>query len=32
LLLAAMIGAIVLGRQRDFDDEPEPFHGKDGRP
>lgn len=28
LLLAAMIGAIVLGRQRDFDDEPEPIHGK----
>ncbi|MBW2716058.1 MAG: NADH-quinone oxidoreductase subunit J [Deltaproteobacteria bacterium] len=32
LLLAAMIGAIVLGRQRDFDDEPGPLHGKDGRP
>jgi NADH-quinone oxidoreductase subunit J len=32
LLLAAMIGAIVLGRQHDFDDEPEPFYGKDGRP
>ena len=32
LLLAAMIGAIVLGRQRDFGDEPGPLHGKDGRP
>ena len=32
LLLAAMIGAIVLGRQRDFDAEPEPSHGKDGHP
>jgi len=32
LLLAAMIGAIVLGRQRDFDDEGEPRYGKDGSP
>jgi NADH-quinone oxidoreductase subunit J len=32
LLLAAMIGAIVLGRQRDFDGSPGPLHGKDGRP
>jgi NADH-quinone oxidoreductase subunit J len=32
LLLAAMIGAIVLGRQRDFDDEPESIYRKDGRP
>jgi NADH-quinone oxidoreductase subunit J len=32
LLLAAMIGAIVLGRRHDFDDEPEPSYGKDGRP
>ncbi len=32
LLLAAMIGAIVLGRQRDFGDEPEPLYRKDGRP
>ena len=32
LLLAAMIGAIVLGRRHDFDDEPEPSHEKDGRP
>ncbi len=32
LLLAAMIGAIVLGRQRDFDDEGEPGYGKDGSP
>jgi NADH-quinone oxidoreductase subunit J len=32
LLLAAMIGAIVLGRQRDFGDEPKPLYGKDGRP
>jgi NADH:ubiquinone oxidoreductase subunit 6 (subunit J) len=31
LLLAAMIGAIVLGRQHDFDDEPEPSYGKDNR-
>ena len=30
LLLAAMIGAIVLGRRRDFDDEPEPTFGKPG--
>ena len=28
LLLAAMIGAIVLGRQHDFDDEPGPSYGK----
>jgi NADH-quinone oxidoreductase subunit J len=32
LLLAAMIGAIVLGRRHDFDDEPESIYGKDGRP
>jgi NADH:ubiquinone oxidoreductase subunit 6 (subunit J) len=32
LLLAAMIGAIVLGRQRDFGDEPEPLYRKGGRP
>jgi NADH-quinone oxidoreductase subunit J len=39
LLLAAMIGAIVLGRQHDFDDEPgssygkpEPIYRKDGTP
>ena len=32
LLLAAMIGAIVLGRQRDFGDEPGPTSGKNGRP
>ena len=32
LLLAAMIGAIVLGRQHDFDDEPEPSYGNDSRP
>ncbi len=32
LLLAAMIGAIVLGRQRDFDDEPESIYRKDGGP
>jgi NADH-quinone oxidoreductase subunit J len=32
LLLAAMIGAIVLGRQRDFGDEPQTLYGKDGRP
>jgi NADH:ubiquinone oxidoreductase subunit 6 (subunit J) len=32
LLLAAMIGAIVLGRQRDFGDEPKPLYGKGGRP
>jgi NADH-quinone oxidoreductase subunit J len=32
LLLAAMIGAIVLGRQRDFGDEPETVYRKGGRP
>jgi len=32
LLLAAMIGAIVLGRQRDFGDEPEPLYRRGGRP
>jgi NADH:ubiquinone oxidoreductase subunit 6 (subunit J) len=32
LLLAAMIGAIVLGRQRDFGDEPETVYRKSGRP
>ena len=32
LLLAAMIGAIVLGRQRDFGDEPETIYRKGGRP
>jgi NADH-quinone oxidoreductase subunit J len=32
LLLAAMIGAIVLGRQRDFGDEPESIYRKGGRP
>ena len=32
LLLAAMIGAIVLGRQRDFGDEPETLYRKGGRP
>jgi NADH-quinone oxidoreductase subunit J len=32
LLLAAMIGAIVLGRQHDFGDEPGPLYRKDGRP
>jgi NADH-quinone oxidoreductase subunit J len=32
LLLAAMIGAIVLGRQRDFGDEPETLYRKSGRP
>jgi len=31
LLLAAMIGAIVLGRQRDFDEAPEPLLEKEGR-
>ena len=30
LLLAAMIGAIVLGRQRDFGDEHAPSYGKPG--
>jgi NADH-quinone oxidoreductase subunit J len=32
LLLAAMIGAIVLGRQHDFGDEPETVYRKSGRP
>ncbi|MBW1842776.1 MAG: NADH-quinone oxidoreductase subunit J [Deltaproteobacteria bacterium] len=32
LLLAAMIGAIVLGRQSDFGDEPETVYRKGGRP
>ncbi|MBW2542640.1 MAG: NADH-quinone oxidoreductase subunit J [Deltaproteobacteria bacterium] len=32
LLLAAMIGAIVLGRQRDFGDEPETVYRRSGRP
>ncbi len=32
LLLAAMIGAIVLGRQRDFGDEPESIYRKGDRP
>jgi NADH-quinone oxidoreductase subunit J len=32
LLLAAMIGAIVLGRRHDFDEEPESTHGKGGHP
>ena len=32
LLLAAMIGAIVLGRQRDFDDAPETLLDKESRP
>jgi len=31
LLLAAMIGAIVLGRRHDFGDEPEPLYGKGHR-
>ncbi len=32
LLLAAMIGAIVLGRRHDFGAEPEPSYRKDGHP
>jgi len=32
LLLGAMIGAIVLGRQRDFDDEPETIYRRGNRP
>jgi len=32
LLLGAMIGAIVLGRQRDFGDEPETIYRKGSRP